>query len=563
MGKKRMRHAGSSRAASNGSDGAANATLHSQSLADEVLEVRDAEFAAEKKQSDRAKRQKLSAEQEFKDAKRAEKQAKLKLRKSKTVNARTASLKEYNRAVAKRKDLEKVVAGDVPVEQESDEEGAAVDAKTTARILKAAQAQQEEISREEKLTNPGSAKAFSILNKVGSSGAHRDIAVFRDSSDEESSDDEADSDSDVAAPQESTPVVEKKSDVVMASDGDLQFLDGTQVTEADELALSMFDNAASAGADDENETEGAEPRGPMIVDFIMEKIREQEEAAARAAAEAADPEWAAREKKIAEVYDLVGKIMSRYRSGKVPKAFKVIPKLKNWEKLIYLTRPDSWTPAATFMATRILSSNLTAKEVERFYCDILLPRCLEDIEENKKLNYHHYQALQKAAYKPDAFNKGILFPLCEYRGCTLRQATVIGSVLSKVSIPMLHSAAALMYVCEQPWSPTNSIFISVLLEKGYALPYRVIDALVEHFVKMKADTRSLPVMWHRCLLAFAQRYKMDIEEAQKEQLKLLMRVQFHAQVTPEVRRELFSARSRGEKVDPDVNMVARAIADSA
>ncbi len=348
------------------------------------------------------------------------------------------------------------------------------------------------------------------------------------------------------------------------SDMDLKFLDGTQVTEADELALSMFNNGASGNMDDaDKDGESNAPRGPMVVDFIMEKIREVEEAAARAAAEAADPEWAAREKKIAEVYGLVGKILSRYRSGKVPKAFKVIPKLKNWEELLYVTRPDSWTPAATFMATRILTSNLSAKEVERFHRDILLPRCLEDISGNKKLNYHHYQALQKAAYKPDAFNKGILFPLCAYRACTLRQATVIGSVLSKVSIPMLHSAAALMYISGLPWSPTNSIFITALLEKGYALPYRVIDSLVEHFVKMKTDTRALPLLWHRSLLAFAQRYKMELEMAQKEQLKLLMRVQFHAQITPEIRRELFSARNRGDQMDPDVNMVARAIANAA
>ena len=32
----------------------------------------------------------------------------------------------------------------------------------------------------------------------------------------------------------------------------------------------------------------------------------------------------------------------------------------------------------------------------------------------------------------------------------------------------------------------------------------------------------------------------------KEGLKVLMRAQPHAQITPEIRRELFSARSRGD-----------------
>ena len=37
--------------------------------------------------------------------------------------------------------------------------------------------------------------------------------------------------------------------------------------------------------------------------------------------------------KVVEVYKSVGKIMSRYKAGKVPKAFKIIPNLKNWEEV--------------------------------------------------------------------------------------------------------------------------------------------------------------------------------------------------------------------------------------
>ena len=37
--------------------------------------------------------------------------------------------------------------------------------------------------------------------------------------------------------------------------------------------------------------------------------------------------------KVVEVYKSVGKIMSRYSAGKVPKAFKIIPNLKQWEEV--------------------------------------------------------------------------------------------------------------------------------------------------------------------------------------------------------------------------------------
>lgn len=46
---------------------------------------------------------------------------------------------------------------------------------------------------------------------------------------------------------------------------------------------------------------------------------------------------------------------------------------------------------------------------------MLLPKVIDDIASNKRLNYHLYQALRKCCYKPGAFYKGILLPLCEVR----------------------------------------------------------------------------------------------------------------------------------------------------
>ena len=36
------------------------------------------------------------------------------------------------------------------------------------------------------------------------------------------------------------------------------------------------------------------------------------------------------------------------RSGKIPKAFKVIAQFRNWEQLLYLTQPDQWSAAAMY-----------------------------------------------------------------------------------------------------------------------------------------------------------------------------------------------------------------------
>merc|ERR1712166_519352 len=117
--------------------------------------------------------------------------------------------------------------------------------------------------------------------------------------------------------------------------------------------------------------------------------------------------------KVVEVYTDIGQILSRYTSGKLPKAFKVIPSLSNWEQVLYLTRPDLWTPHAMYAATRIFASNLNPKMAQRFYNLILLDAVRADIATNKKLNYHYYLALKKAVYKPSSFFKGVLLPLCQ------------------------------------------------------------------------------------------------------------------------------------------------------
>ena len=64
---------------------------------------------------------------------------------------------------------------------------------------------------------------------------------------------------------------------------------------------------------------------------------------------------------------------------------------------------------------------------------------------------------------------------------------IIASILAKNSVPMLHSAAALLKIAEMNYSGGNSIFIRTLIEKRYALPFRVVDALVHHFIKYAAD----------------------------------------------------------------------------
>ncbi|XP_057181370.1 bystin [Triplophysa rosa] len=248
-------------------------------------------------------------------------------------------------------------------------------------------------------------------------------------------------------------------------------------------------------------------------------------------------------------------VLSKYRSGKLPKAFKIIPALSNWEQILYLTEPETWTAAAMYQATRIFTSNLKERMAQRFYNLVLLPRVRDDIAEYKRLNFHLYSALKKALFKPGAWFKGILLPLCESGTCTLREAIIIGSVLTKCSIPVLYSSAAMLKLAETEYNGANSTFLRLLLEKKYALPFRVLDALVAHFLSFRTEKRTLPVLWHQSLLTLVQRYKADLSCEQKEALLELLKIQTHPQITAEIRRELQSAEPR------DVEDVTPAMSD--
>ncbi|KAF2865424.1 Bystin-domain-containing protein [Massariosphaeria phaeospora] len=326
--------------------------------------------------------------------------------------------------------------------------------------------------------------------------------------------------------------------------------------------------------------EEAQPSGPGtdLAALILEKIAAHE---TRKPAQADMPDAGDVDggvelpTKVIEVYSQIGLLLSRYKSGKIPKAVKILPTIPAWETLIDITRPENWTPNAVFGLTRIFISS-KPYTAQRFLNLVLLPSVQENIRETTKLNIHLYNALKKALYKPSAFFKGVIFPMLADGTCTQREAHIVASVVAKVSVPVLHSAAALHRLCELAAEQMSSdpdaagpvnIFIHTLLCKKYALPYKVIDALVFHFLRFRAvinnadamDTGSvagdlggtgkLPVIWHQCLLAFAQRYRNDITEDQREAMLDLLLTRGHKNISAEVRRELLEGRGRGVVVE--------------
>ncbi|TDZ26914.1 Uncharacterized protein Cob_v000758 [Colletotrichum orbiculare MAFF 240422] len=313
--------------------------------------------------------------------------------------------------------------------------------------------------------------------------------------------------------------------------------------------------------------------GTNLTELILEKIAAHEAAEARKAAgvSAVDEEDYQLPPKVIDVYTKIGLILSRYKSGPLPKPLKILPTLPHWEDIIEVTEPQKWTPNAVYQATRIFSSSKPTI-CQKFMEIVVLDKVREDIYENKKLNVHLFNALKKSLYKPRAFFLGFLFPLLS-SGCTVREAHIVSAVLARVSVPVLHSAAALKGITEIAAQEASAgtegggaanIFIKTLLEKKYALPYQVIDSLVFHFLRFRSVdpasikegqsfsgdmVRSLPVVFHQSLLAFAQRYKNDLSEDQRESLLDLLLSHGHNAIAPEIRRELLAGRGKGVAIE--------------
>ncbi|ONH69117.1 Essential nuclear protein 1 [Cyberlindnera fabianii] len=425
--------------------------------------------------------------------------------------------------------------------QEDDEDAQEyIDPTSSRKILQLAKEQQEELEREDQ-------------KELRDQGKFSFGARFVDEEEEEDEEDEEN--------------YENISD--FGSDEEYEF-DEEDINEEDAALFEQY-LQQTRGA-----SEFASDGSYNLADKIMASIREKEEEMTQKAMGIEKPKDAVLlPPKVIAAYTKIGTILSTWTHGKLPKLFKVIPTLNNWEDVLYVTNPEAWTPHAVYEGTKLFVSNLQAREAQKFVSEVLLERFRREIEESEdhSLNYHIYRSLKKALYKPGAFFQGFLFPLIN-DGCSVREATIAGSVLAKVSIPAMHSSAALNYLLNLEYSPAATVFIRILIEKKYALPYQTIDNLVFYFMKFRivkddgsmideADEKKakreapvLPVVWHKAFLAFAQRYKNDITEDQRDFLLETVRQRGHRDIGPEIRRELMAGAGREAAIpETEANMI--------
>ena len=77
------------------------------------------------------------------------------------------------------------------------------------------------------------------------------------------------------------------------------------------------------------------------------------------------------------MYQEVSEILAKYLSGKVAKAFKVIAQFRDLEDLLILTKPENWSAAAVYQATRIFTVNLNEKFCTKDFQSTYVTQSLE------------------------------------------------------------------------------------------------------------------------------------------------------------------------------------------
>ncbi|KAJ2903758.1 bystin [Zalerion maritima] len=340
--------------------------------------------------------------------------------------------------------------------------------------------------------------------------------------------------------------------------------------EEDDLLKYGWDGKPKDAAPEEGETRN-------LGDIIMQKIREVEGRQRQGTHShhgqdaMEDDEDVELDPKIAESMEKLGLFLSRYKSGKVPKLVGVLPQAPLWEEYLEIANHPEWSPHAVERVTRTFISakgDIAATYLE----NVLLPRFRQEIGEFNKVHRQIYNAIEKSLFKSVAFFTGFLFPLV-FDGCTVKEAKVIASIMSQNKIPLLTGCVGLEKMCEvaaQEASSTgelasaSNMFIKTLIEKRYAMPFQVIDSLVFHFLRTRStdpasvrpgDSKDdidakgvrlrLPLVWHEALHIFAELYKNDITEDQREELLDLLQTHGHPKFASATRKELLAGRGRG------------------
>lgn len=248
-------------------------------------------------------------------------------------------------------------------------------------------------------------------------------------------------------------------------------------------------------------------------------------------------------------YRSIGAALASFTHGRLPKAMRLLPRLRAWEAAAAAAEPTGWTPQAWLSVTRTFAVGSASPDavVQRYYTTLLWPMvraaAANSMGEGKqKVHPDVYAALRAATRRPAPFFRGLVLHAAAATSppCSAKEAAIIGHVLKLCSFPAVHAAAALHQLASAPLSRPALVFVQALLAKRYALPAAAVDVVGARLHSaMKLPPRPpLPLLWHQTFLTFAKGYAGQLSQPQIVALQAVVDKHTHHLLTSEIRSAL-------------------------
>jgi essential nuclear protein 1 len=220
--------------------------------------------------------------------------------------------------------------------------------------------------------------------------------------------------------------------------------------------------------------------------------------------------------KILKVLERTGILLKVYRSGKLPKIIKIVPLFKNFEDLIWFTRPDRWSIRALFLISKLFVNTLNRFEAKRFLTLIFLPRLQECIFKNQNLNLYIPFISKIANIDPKIFFSSIILPFIKNSNCCKKESVVLSLILLKISLKAKYISYFLVQLLKISDTSAKFILLRVILTKNYNFSYRILDILVDFFIKNKSQTKN--ILFLKSYISFLKNYSIFLSLEDKNRL---------------------------------------------
>ncbi|CAH8546022.1 unnamed protein product [Schistosoma turkestanicum] len=241
-------------------------------------------------------------------------------------------------------------------------------------------------------------------------------------------------------------------------------------------------------------------------------------------------------------------VLRSYRSGPLPKTVKMLPHLDGWDSLLEMLKPLEWSVHVYPRIVKVFSSK-GHEPAHHFYESYLLPKVKQDIEENKRLCVHLFEALIASMFRPEEFVSGIYLPWVQSE-MSKTEGVILSNLIKRATLKSRFAAVALALTLEEDFSIPRSMVIETFLNKKYHLPEAAVQRIIDYFISFDkdctvyfTDEKRMPLTWFKSLLVFLEFYRHCINPSQREKLLKLCRRHEHPQLTPEIRSFLGTIQS--------------------